>query len=348
MEKVKAQILQQGYRNISVVGLSKNAGKTVCLNALLDTFSKENHILGLTSSGRDGERKDVLTETEKPGISVKEGTFFTTTDMIYQKNIYPAEIVALIQEKTPMGRVIICRALEDSAVEIAGLQTNTGLKYLCDQMRMQGAEICFIDGSLDRQASASPDITEATILAVGAGYHRTMAKTVEMAAHMVNMFRLPEGPKWVKDLVMPQFDTCLIIDKDGGVNTIYQKTALFRGNEMAAHISQNTSHIYIPGALVYTTLQDILDKNKQMKGCTILISDATKIFLSPKEYWLLKQQGIEFQVFKAMQLLAVTVNPYAPKGYYYQSKAFMHALAASIKNVPIYDVVRDERIYHED
>lgn len=60
--------IQENYKTLSIVGMSKNAGKTTALNYLIEEAMDEGVILGITSTGRDGESVDLVTETEKPRI----------------------------------------------------------------------------------------------------------------------------------------------------------------------------------------------------------------------------------------------------------------------------------------
>ena len=53
---------------VSLVGLSKNAGKTVTLNRLIRAAAGLGIPLGLLSTGRDGEPVDAVTELPKPRI----------------------------------------------------------------------------------------------------------------------------------------------------------------------------------------------------------------------------------------------------------------------------------------
>lgn len=53
--------LSQKYKTLSIVGMSKNAGKTTALNYLIEEAMDEGVMLGITSTGRDGEdRKSVV------------------------------------------------------------------------------------------------------------------------------------------------------------------------------------------------------------------------------------------------------------------------------------------------
>ena len=68
------------YKSVSIVGMAKNTGKTTCLNYVLERLAEENHKIAVTSIGVDGEERDVLYNTLKPRISLKEGTIFITSE----------------------------------------------------------------------------------------------------------------------------------------------------------------------------------------------------------------------------------------------------------------------------
>jgi len=67
--------LWQGLRarslqTVAVMGMSKNTGKTVCLNHLLQQALPDNVAVALTSSGRDGGEADEAFAIPKPPVGV--------------------------------------------------------------------------------------------------------------------------------------------------------------------------------------------------------------------------------------------------------------------------------------
>ena len=70
--------LLSGYSSISVVGLCKNAGKTTVLNRIIAETAGDGKVTAVTSVGRDGERTDVVTNTDKPGVWLSSGMLFAT------------------------------------------------------------------------------------------------------------------------------------------------------------------------------------------------------------------------------------------------------------------------------
>ena len=77
------EILQ--FKSLSIVGLEKNTGKTVCLNYILSQLKNSNKQIAITSIGIDGENRDQVTHTHKPEIEVYEGMLFVTPEILYKK-----------------------------------------------------------------------------------------------------------------------------------------------------------------------------------------------------------------------------------------------------------------------
>ena len=55
---------------LTVVGMAKNAGKTLTQNYLRTLVQAEGYVIGLLSIGLDGEKIDALTRLPKPAIWV--------------------------------------------------------------------------------------------------------------------------------------------------------------------------------------------------------------------------------------------------------------------------------------
>lgn len=75
--------LSEKYKRISIVGMAKNAGKTTALNYLIEEAMDEGLVLGVTSTGRDGEGTDLVTGTEKPRVFLDTGTIVSVPTQLY-------------------------------------------------------------------------------------------------------------------------------------------------------------------------------------------------------------------------------------------------------------------------
>ena len=57
------QELSTKYQTLSIVGMAKNSGKTTALNYFIEEAMDDGMVLGITSTGRDGESTDLVTGT---------------------------------------------------------------------------------------------------------------------------------------------------------------------------------------------------------------------------------------------------------------------------------------------
>jgi len=335
-------LIQGKYNIISVIGMSKNAGKTVALNELLCEAAGKNITVGLTSIGRDGEKQDIVTCTEKPMIYVLEGTYIATAESLFNCAEAKLEILEITDFTTPIGRIIIAKAISPGYVEIAGPCSNRDIRSVAEKMIAYGAELSIVDGALDRVSSASPTITQATVLATGAVLSRDMNKVVEQTVHRVNLFHIDEErDERIKTIAKTAFDEKKITLVNDGFETteLSLKTALNAGKIIGEAIGEETHTVIIPGSFVTKTAMDITAMTKHYKKVNFVIQDATKVFIDHRDWLLLNKLGLKLKVIEPINILAVTINPYAPQGYYFDPKLFKDKMDAYLENVPVIDVM---------
>lgn len=180
------------YRTLSIIGMGKNAGKTTVLNRLLSLAAESALVLALTSIGRDGETSDIVTGTKKPAIWVRRGTLIATAaDMLRRGDVTP-EILCTTDLWTPLGEVIVLRALSDGYVQLAGPSIAGQLECLAEELLARGADRVLIDGAVHRKSLAAPVVSEATVLCAGASYSPDMDTVVRDTAHVCRVLTLPE------------------------------------------------------------------------------------------------------------------------------------------------------------
>ena len=123
------------YTTLCLAGMCKNAGKTTALNALIRGARARGVSLALTSIGRDGEREDLVTGTNKPPIYLTGGTLFATARGLLPKCDATGEILDMTGIHTPLGEVAILRALSDGFVELAGPSMRDQIVSLTEQLK---------------------------------------------------------------------------------------------------------------------------------------------------------------------------------------------------------------------
>ena len=118
---MKLRDLVSGAPAVAMLGMCKNAGKTTALNRLIRESAEAGlRRLGLTSIGRDGEGRDLVTGTDKPPIWLYEGMLAATAEQLLPLCDVSREILASTGLYTSLGEVILFRAKSDGFVQLAG------------------------------------------------------------------------------------------------------------------------------------------------------------------------------------------------------------------------------------
>ena len=320
--------------------MAKNSGKTVALNQLISEAIDENIPLGLISTGRDGETKDVATETEKPKIFAEEGTYFATTTELLSQSEATVEIIEITDYRTALGEILIGKVKDSGYIQIAGPQSLNHIKELSYRLLDFGAEIVIIDGAIDRRTAAAPSIADATILSTGAVLSRDINRVIEETIHIANLFNLPvveEGREIIQEYM--EKDQVAIIDKDQIPHPINIKTAINCGDIIGEKVNKNSKYLIIPGSLVKSTVENIVSTNKHYKNIDIVVKDGTKIFIPPKDWLKFMRYGVNIKVLNPINLIAITLNPYSPQGYYFEPDILLDKTRYFIKDIPVIDVM---------
>ena len=149
---------------VSFIGMCKNAGKTTVLNEVIKKIHNNNESILLTSIGRDGEELDLVTNTKKPEIYVyKDDYIATARDLIKYCDI-TKEIVESTGIYTPLGEIIIIKALSDGFVQIAGPSIATQMATVCESFKKYSKGKILIDGALERKSIATGKVSNVAIL----------------------------------------------------------------------------------------------------------------------------------------------------------------------------------------
>ena len=345
--------LMKKYKTVSVIGMAKNAGKTTTLNYLIEEAEDAGIVLGVTSTGRDGESKDIVTGTEKPKIYLYPGTFVSIPTGLFEYADAGLEILRITKYHTATGDVMLCRVVDGGFVQVAGPVLTRDQKAVSDEMLALGAGIVLIDGAIDRKAVASPENSDAIILATGAVLSRNMQKVAEETAYLTSLYSLPQigdalaaaGPGSEDAAAIADFlpllkksDRIILIrvDAEKNVHELEIKTGLGASSIIDSAIDEKTRYVYIPGAVTYGVLENI--QPKKFRHVTFLIKDATRIFLTAEEWKMLSKKGFTLSTINRINVAAVSVNPVSPRGYSFESKELVGMIRKMIPDVMVTDV----------
>lgn len=328
------------YESISIVGMAKNAGKTVTLNALLDEAYENGKVIGLTSIGRDGEKQDIVTSTDKPMIYAYEGSIIATPESLFDRSEARLEVLEVTDFYTSMGKIVIGRVVMAGYIQIAGPCSNHEIMLTGMKMKNYGADLVIVDGAIDRKTTASPSITEATILSTGAVLSRDMDKAIEKTVYQVTLFKLNA----VEDLSIRATADEAVREKEIAIIgddlvTLNLKTALNAGSKIAMAMKEDTKYVVLPGSLVTKTVLDIVKTSHHYKHTTFIVKDATRIFIDYKDWIYFEKIGVKICVIDEIKLVAVTINPTAPEGYYFEPDTYKERLQFYLGDLPVINVM---------
>ena len=331
--------LSTKYKTLSIVGMAKNAGKTTALNYLIEEAIDEGIVLGVTSTGRDGESQDLVTGTEKPRVYLEEDMLVAVPTLLYDLADAGLEVIKKTKYSTAIGELLICRVKDAGYVQVAGPVINAEQKLLCQDMMQLGCSLILIDGAIDRKSIASPETSDAIILSTGAVLSRKMNKVVEETAHVVNLYRTPELEEGIIRDVITQNnfdDKIMLVNEDGKIRKMNLITELGAAKEINGAIDEDTRYIYIPGAFTNSVISDISLKN--LKQVQFVLKDPTKIFVNAMDWGLFRKKGFRVSVLKNIEIAAITVNPWAPAGYTFDNRFLLEEMQKAIPDIPIIDV----------
>ena len=328
--------LIQPHTSLSTVGMCKNAGKTTVLNRLIAECGERGECIALTSIGRDGERSDVVTNTKKPEIFVLSSTLVATAADALALGDVSREILGTTGMPTPMGEVVIIRAMSDGLVQIAGPSMTAQLRELKKQLIGLGAERVFIDGALSRRSLAMPALSDAAILCTGASYSRDMKKTAQDTAFAVRLMGLPEAGE-------PGY--AAHTEAGGG-----EKFTFVRGGEpvsfalaedAAEHIRKNgAGDLLIRGGVTDAVLEAFFRAGRALEGVRFIAEDASRLLVSQRNFEKLLRCGAEAAVVTGTRLVAVTVNPFSAYGESYDKDLFFSEVRRLIpEGIPVINVI---------
>ena len=297
--------LTAGAPAVAMLGMCKNAGKTTALNRLIREYAADgSKTVALTSVGRDGESRDLVTGTDKPPIYMYEGMLAATAEGLLSVSDVSREILAQTGLHTSMGEVVLFRARSDGFVQLAGpsiVEQLTALRRLCAGF---GADCVLIDGALSRRSPAAGAAGGVCVLSTGASLDRDLDRVVAETSFVSRLMTLPEeAPPAVEDA--------------------------------------DESRLVLPGALTEARALSILRGGRKKDGLTVSVRDGSCYLLKRETFEKLEALGVRFTVEHGTRLAAITVNPVSAGGWRFDGTEFLEKTRAAV-TVPVMDVRRDD------
>ena len=345
--------LTAGHNCVSIVGMSKNSGKTTVLNRLILECGQAGLRVALCSVGRDGERTDVITGKLKPAIAVSKGTIFATTRNLLAYFDIGKELLLSTGVGTALGEVVVYRALDDGLIELSGPSMNSQLPPLLEFFISQGAGMILIDGAVSRKASSSPVVAGCTVLCTGADYDPDMSIVITDTAHIAEILKsraLPDsraaglivshkGPGKLhidKDPLFLHTDKdpgILLIDKDYNATVFPKSGGISKQDIMAARC------LYFPGALTDAVCETVFKAAFPTHGISIVTDNASKLMVSRQVYSRFLSRGAGFYVLDPILPACICINPHSTMGKDFDKDSFLADMQKAV-DIPVINVAQ--------
>lgn len=312
MESAREEILKEvkRCRTVSVVGLSKNVGKTTTVNFLLRRLPKAC----VTTIGRDGEDRDTVFNVTKPRISLPKGAF-----AIVPTIALPEEVGICETFETPSGKVALVKAKVDTEVQTIRmgsyektLQISRKLTKYCDQV--------IIDGALERIGIVP--YVDGTILVTGAEVGRTAEEIVEKTTKIVKRIQTPV----VEEKISLKLKGLLnrVVSGKGKKIFVLDVDGVAGYKDEIVNFCKDADFVYLPGA--------VTDEITSRLKCEIVVPSSENI---------LSERG-NFKVLTQTHLLGIGVNHTSVKGVEVDPEELIFKLRRRLNGIIVFDVLYEE------
>ncbi len=300
----------KNHRVISVVGLSKNVGKTTVVNFLLRRLCRAC----VMTIGRDGEDQDAIFNVAKPKILLPKDDF-----AIVPVAVLPewGEIYETFEASS--GKVALVKAKIDTEVQTIKvgsyeetLQISQKLTKYCDHI--------IVDGALERIGIAS--YVDAAILVSGAEVGRTTEKIVEKTVKIIKRIQTPMVEEKIS-LKLKGLLNKVVSGKDGKIFAL-DVNGVAGYEDKIVKLCEDSDFVYLPGA--------VTDKIASKLKCEIIVPNSGNI---------LCDEG-NFKVLAQTNLLGIGVNHTSIKGVEVDPEELIFELRRRLNGIIIFDVLYEE------
>lgn len=337
-------IRQGGMATLAVMGMSKNTGKTVCLNHLLAQAHRQGTTVGITSIGRDGEERDAVFAIPKPPVAVWPGCLAATASDTLARAKVPWQKIGGTGVDSPMGEIQIVRALERGEMEIAGASRSQDQRRVIAALRQCGAEQVILDGALGRSHHASPAIADGVVLATGAAIGGGIGDVLRNTRDRLAILGIAEADGALAEMVGPIFTAggvgvwnrpgeCLF---EARIPTLNAAATLLRIE--AADIAT----IAVAGAVGRSLWQALTVLLARHPGLTVVVADGTRLFVDAADLSRFAKAGGRVVAWRAIRIAGIALNPFSPFGGSFDAREFAAAARAAFPGHVVSDVLLEE------
>lgn len=306
------KLKENNIKILSIIGLSKNCGKTTTLIKIVELLEKENKKVCITSIGIDGEKFDHLFLFEKPKIHLKENFYVITSFDSLKKSDTEFSILKKFGINTSKGELMLVKIEKEGDVEVSGPYIGKDLEKILDELKEFEFDLILIDGAIDRKVSIK--YSDGVILQTGLNIMDKKEEIIDETLFYKEIFSLPEIERETKDLINK-------IDENES-----KKFYKFK------------DFVYVKGALTDSILDEVVKENIKK----IIVEHPYNIFISKENFNYFKKIGGEIFVLKKVNLLGFSYSSFNQEDIFSfeEDEEIFNILKEKLKPFEIFDPVR--------
>jgi len=331
-------------QSLALIGLSKNAGKTTCLNHIIAAWnaSGQKRPLALTSIGRDGESEDIVDGREKPRIYIPKGTLIATAEGALNRKDALLDILDFSKVRTAFGEVVICRAMSDGYVELAGPSASEEVSTIANLFRKHEPDCFFIiDGALSRKSQAGSGNSEAIILAVSAATATAPEDLADKTSFALTLLQTPpveaDLQKELATAINNNPEARAIILGKESCKTLNLPNLVGYGQEIAKELEKDSLCLFLRGAVTEMVVNELI-KVENFRNITLVVEDGTRLFIKAESYRKLQILNVKLAVLDPLDVRLVCLNPTTGSGQVQDPLPLLEALREKITDIPVLDL----------
>ncbi len=342
--KLWRRIEADPLQTLAVMGMTKNTGKTVTLNFLLEQAAAAQLAVGVTSIGRDGEDHDEVFLIPKPSILVWPGTLVATARATLDRFKGKLEFIDATGINTPMGEVVIVRAAERGEMEIAGASRGADQRKVIELLRLHGARLVLLDGALGRSQHASPAIAQGVILATGAALGGSMDDVIRKTRERLAILGIEQADERIRQ-------RCREVFSHGGVGlwNAHEEVlltakipTLTAATSLLEYLESELATIALSGAVGRNVWQALMLLARRHASLCLVVADGTKLFVDNADIRAFEKLGARLLAYDSIRIVGISLNPFSPFGSGFAANEFLAASRLAMPGYEVSDVVFEE------
>ncbi len=324
---ILSKLIENNVKILSIIGLSKNCGKTTTLIKLVEKLEGDNLKICVTSIGIDGEKFDHLYFFEKPLIYLKKNFYIITSEGSLKDSDIEYTILKRFNIETPKGELLLLKVEREGNVEISGPYIGKDLETILSQIKEYNFDLIIIDGAIDRKVSIK--YSDAVILQTGLNIVDEKIDIIDETLFYKEIFSLKEIHEDLKNLIKDVKENFkFIYIKDG-------KTIC--SNELKEF---DEDFLYVNGALTDSILKEIMYKNIK----NVIVEHPFNILISSKVFnEFLKAKG-QIYVLKRVNLLGISFSSFNQEKIFSKDdeEFIFNTLKEKVKPITLFDPIKGE------